>query len=90
MVSAAIGDYNLWSYRLQDEVSLPIRLKSLSLFQGWLPDPAVLEDHQANFVKHTQPRIILEPATLWVYKIHICDQFKNISFFVLFCFLYLG
>lgn len=52
-VSAATGDNSSWSYRLQDEVSLPIRLKSLSLFQGWLPDPAVLEDHQASFVTHT-------------------------------------
>lgn len=79
-VSAATGDNSSWSYRLQDEVSLLIRLKSLSLFQGWLPDPAVLEDHQSSFVAHTQPRLTLEPATLWVYKIQICGQFKNISF----------
>lgn len=79
-VSAATGDNSSWSYGLQDEVSLSIRLKSLSLFQGWLPDPAVLEDHQASFVTHTQPRLTLEPATLWVYKIQICGQFKNISF----------
>lgn len=52
-VSATTGDYRSWSYRLKDEVSLPIQLKSLSLFQGWLPDPAVLEDHQASFVTHT-------------------------------------
>lgn len=50
-VSAATGDYR--SLRLKDEVSLPIWLKSLSLFQGWLPDPAVLEDHQASSVTHT-------------------------------------
>lgn len=80
-VSAATGDYRSWSYRLQDEVSLPTWPKSLFLFQGWLPDPAVLEDHQASFVTHTQPRLTLEPVTLWVYKIHFCGQFKNIRFF---------
>lgn len=83
-VSAATGDYRSWSYRLQDEVSLPIWPKSLFLFQGWLPDPAVLEDHQASFVTHTQPRLTLEPVTLWVYKIHFCGQFKNIRLFFFF------